>query len=863
MNNFEIIFSRPWLLLLMIPVAAIILLPFLRLPRQRRKMWKKYVPVILHMVICTLLVLCLAGLTFVTTTNEQSVMILMDLSDSTAKSHGKIVTYANSIKEGMDENCGIIAFAGDCVYEVKLKGGASKANLTKVVAADTDIAGAMEYAASLLPNDTNRRIILLSDGKQTSGDANATASALAKKGFRIDAVYFESTYLDNAEMQISDVALPDNVYAGDPIDILVTVDSNVTGEVDVVLSDGEDELERTTVNLQKGTNTVSFRTVAKKVGVHVYNVSLETNNDSMSVNNQMYTFVNVAGESGVLVIVNDSNQISALKAILDPACDLTVVRSKNAPTTIIELCNYDEVILVNVDTKQLPKGFDALLSSYVSDFGRSVLTIGGKNTYMYGNMEGTLFEEMMPVDLELNEDAGKTVALMLVLDCSGSMSNSDNFLSMAKQSAIQSVNAMLDKDYVGIISFNRYAYLESPLVQATNFNKMELNQIISSLTTSQGTYYERALSLAHEVLLESTAESKHVIFLSDGEPNDSGYGAEVLSMEEDGITVSTIALGYASKVLESLADLGGGRYYTVKDVTDLPEIMLSETEQVTISSLIKGEFVPVINIHSPLTEGLEDTELPLLHGYLGVTMKKDAQAILTAESGNPIYAMWDYGMGTVASFMSDLEGEWSSQWLSTELGKTLIRRMMSTTIDDTHNDSSIRADYAQGGSLTHVTVECITAGANHSVELTVATPDEQTQTYQLSQVRPGVFQCKMDTPVAGIYQTMLVQYDEAGNPVDSYDTALAVSYSGEYNAFAEDGDSLLMSICSHSGGMVTTNVTKLTQVEMESVEIYTNPLIAFAIFCGALMLADFIIRLLRWKDVKEFIAKLKKLPAKD
>ena len=226
MNNFEIIFSRPWLLLLMIPVAAIILLPFLRLPRQRRKLWKKYVPVILHMVICTLLVLCLAGLTFVTNTNKQSVMILMDLSDSTAKSHGQIVTYANGIKEVLDEDCGIIAFAGDCVYEVKLKGRNSTATLTQVIAADTDIAGAMEYAASLLPNDTNRRIILLSDGKQTSGDANATASALAKKGFRIDAVYFESTYLDNAEMQISDVALPDNVYAGDPIDILVTVDSN-------------------------------------------------------------------------------------------------------------------------------------------------------------------------------------------------------------------------------------------------------------------------------------------------------------------------------------------------------------------------------------------------------------------------------------------------------------------------------------------------------------------------------------------------------------------------------------------------------------------------------------------------------------
>ena len=862
MNNFEIIFSRPWFLLLMLPVAAIILLPFLRLPRQRRKQWKKYVPVILHMVICTLLVLCLSGLTFVNSTNEQSVMILMDLSDSTADSHGQIVAYANSIKDGMDAPCGIIAFAGDSVYGVKLKNGNSKATLTHVLAADTDIAAAMEYAASLLPSDTNRRIILLSDGKQTRGDAAATACALAKKGLRIDAVYFESTYLDTAEMQISDVSLPDNVYAGDPIDILVTVDSNVTGEVEVVLSDGEDEIARTAVSIQTGSNSVSFSTVADKAGVHAYNVSLVTENDSMSVNNQMYSFVNVAGESGVLVIVNDSNQISALKAILDPACDLTVVRAKKAPTTIIELCNYDEVILVNVDVNDLPQGFDTLLSSYVSDFGRSVLTVGGKNTYMYGNMAGTRLEEMMPVELELNEDAGKSVALMLVLDCSGSMSNSTNYLSMAKQSAIQSVNSMLDKDYVGIISFNRYAYLDSPLLKATDANKLALNHIISELTTSQGTYYGNALALAHDELMESTADSKHVIFLSDGEPNDSGYGAEVLAMEENGITVSTIALGYSSKVLESLADLGGGRYYTVKDVTDLPDIMLSETEQVTISSLIKGEFEPVINVHSPLTEGLEESDLPILHGYLGVTVKKDAQAILTAKSGNPLYAVWDYGLGRVASFMSDLEGEWSSEWLSTQVGKTLIERMMTTTIDDTHNDSSILADFDQGGSKTEVTVNCVSAGSNLSVKLSVAVPNGETQNYTLNEIRAGVFQCTIDTSVVGLYQTMLVQYDEAGNAVDSFDSALAVSYSGEYDAFAEDGDSLLMSICSYSQGMVTADLAKLTCVEMDSVEIYTNPLIAFAIICGVLMMADFIIRLLRWKDVNEFFAKIRTLTAK-
>lgn len=856
MSNFEIVFSRPWFLLLMLPVAAIILLPFFRLPASRRKHWKKIVPVVLHMVICTLLVLCLAGLSFIVGTNKQTVMILMDLSDSTADSHQQIVAYANGIRDKMKNQCGVLAFAGDCVYEVKIKDGRADATLTEVVARDTDIAAAMEYAATLLPNDTNRRIILLSDGKQTSGDANATASALSKKGYRIDAVYFESSYLNTAEMQISDIVLPDNVYVGDTIDILVSIESNVTGSVEVILSDGAEEVERTKVNIQKGSNSVPFRTVAEKVGVHAYSVSLKTDNDSMTVNNRMYSYVNVAGESGILVIADDEDNIDALKAVLDPSCDLTVVEAKGAPRTIIELCNFDEVILVNVDAKELPEGFDQLLSSYVSNFGRSVLTVGGKNTYMYGNMEGTVLEEMMPVELTLSEDAGKSVAVMLVLDCSGSMSNSKNYLSMAKQSAIQSVNAMIEKDYVGIISFNRYPFLESPLLQATDLNKYNLNHIISGLTTSQGTYYSAALDLAHEVLLESDADSKHVIFLSDGEPNDSSYGASVFFMAEDGITLSTIALGYSSKVLESMADMGGGRYYTVTDVTDLPDVMVSETEQVTISSLIKGEFVPMIKTNGALTEGLEDAELPALYGYLGVTMKKDAQAILTTDTGNPIYAVWDYGFGTVASFMSDLEGEWSSEWLSDEVGKQLIERMMTTTIDDTHNDSSLSADFEQGGSKTTVTVECATAEPTNTVQLTVATPNGETQNYMLQELSSGVYQCDVDTSIEGLYQTMIVQCDESGKAVDYYNTALAISYSLEYDAFAEPGESLLTAICSHSNGIVTRNVEKLASIEMDLLEIYVNPVIAFAIACAAMMLVDFIIRLLRWKDVKEFFNKL-------
>ena len=854
MSNFEIVFSRPWFLLLLLPIAAIILFPFLRLPARRRKHWKKIVPVVLHMVVCILLVLCLSGVSFIIGTDNQTVMILMDLSDSTEDFHDEIVAYANDLIDKIDEDVGVLAFAGNCVYEVELEDGRSEAKLTEVVAEDTDIAAAMEYAATLLPSDKNRRIILLSDGKQTSGDADATASALAKQGYRIDAVYIESTYLDASEMQVSDVVLPRDVYAGDTIDVLITVESNVAAEIDLILYDGTNEVSRSTVSVTEGSNSFSLSTVTEDAGVHTYRVAIESDSDSMTVNNMMYSYVNVAGESGVLIVADDADNVEALSAILDPICELTVVESRKAPNTMIGLCDYDEIILVNVDADDLPSGFDELLKSYVADYGRSVLTVGGDNTYMYGNMEGTAIEEIMPVQLSLTEDSGGSVAVMLVLDCSMSMSNNASYLSIAKQSAIQSVNAMSEKDYVGVISFNRSAYLKSSLVQATDANKSDLNRIISGLTTSQGTYYTEALEMAHEELLKSDAGTKHVIFLSDGEPSDRGYTTAVQNMADDGITVSTIALGYSSSVLSGLANLGGGRYYAVTKASDLPDIMLSETEQVAVSSLITGTFVPVLN---------SDTELPAIYGYLGTTLKEGAEAIISTEDGNPIYAVWNYGIGTVASFMSDLEGEWSSDWLSGELGKLLIERMMTTTVDDTHNNSSLTADFSKGGNKSTVVVQSLTAEANNTLALAVATPDGESLTYVLKETSPGVYKGDIDTSVAGIYQTMIVQYDENGSAVDYLETALAISYSSEYNAFAESGEGLLSSICSHSGGIVSSDTSLLADVEMENVDILKDPLVAFAIICAVLMLADFIIRLLRWKDVKEFLFRLKLVKRKN
>ncbi len=852
MSSIELSFENPWFLLLAIPAFAIILLPFLRLPVKRRKTFRKIAPVVLHLIVVTLLILVISGFTIVQNSDEQAVMLLVDLSDSTSDLRTEIESRTQELLELIDQKTpvGVIVFGQTQVYTVEFDEDRSF-SVTKVDSDATDIDTALEYAASLLPTDKAGHIILLSDGKETDGDADSTAHYLATRGIRIDAVYFDTTQLSTPEVQISTFTSPDGAYVDDTMTFIADIQSNTEAEITLSLYDNEELVGMLSQSITSGSNVIELTATAASAGIHSYRLVLEAEQDTKSQNNASYAYVNVAGQSTVLIIADTIGNGEILAQLLSADNAVTTVTARNAPNSIIELCNYDEVILSNVDYDQLPDGYDELLSTYVGVYGRSLLAVGGQDTFMYGNMDGTLLEEMLPVTFSLQESSeGNSVALMLVLDCSLSMSQQSTYLSVAKQGAIKCVEAMSDNDYVGVISFNRQAYLKSELIQASASNKDSLTRIISGLTTSQGTYYTEALEMAHEELLKSDAQIRHIIFLSDGQPSDNGYSKAVANAAGDGITVSTIGLGYASSILESMAETGSGRYYYVSSASDLPNIMLSETEQVTVSSLITGEFTPVISEESDLTAAIGQVSLPNIYGYLGTTIKEDSTAYITTDDGHPIYASRTYGLGTVACFTSDLNGNWSAVWLEDETGAAITQSMITTTVDEVHHDSSMSAQITVRGQTTDITVT--TAGNTENDLRLMAASDSGTESYILTQTDPGVYTTNIKTVDAGVYELMIIQTDSSENIVDYLETAIAVSYSGEYDAFAASGESLLSTLCSYSAGGIYSDMQELANVPVSSVSILFNPMVAFAVIALILMLADIAIRKLRWKDIRNY-----------
>ena len=567
MKSISLTFQEPWFLLALIPALAIVLVPYLLLPRKRRVMTRHLVPVILRSVAVTLLVLILSGLAIVRTASDKSVMLLVDLSHSTASVQEEMDRRSREILSHLDGEtpAGVIVFGYDQVYAAKLEAGRRSFALKEIEEPlGTDMEGALNLANTVMPGDLAKQVILLSDGIETDGNALELARYLATQGLRLDCVYFDSTGSGTAEMQISAFSAPEGAYVGDEVLLTAQLQSNTGGKAVVELYENDVLLRTQNVTVVPGSKTVEFALKPEEAGSFQYRLLLKPDADTVAYNNQSYAALTVTGKPSVLILVNKVENGVHLEDLLRNDFNVSLLETRYAPTTIAGLCDYDQIILSGVDMRTLPNRFDKLLKDYVGVFGRSLLVAGGENTMMYGNMSGTALEEMLPLSFQYQKSTeGKSVALMLVLDCSRSMSNNTNYISIAKQGAIKCVEYMTDNDQIGLISFHSQATVRSPMVQANARNKAEVTRLISELTTDQRTAYKEPLILAKQELEKCDADIKHIIFLSDGQPKDDGYFEVARDIAADGITLSSIGLDFDSDILEHLSGIGGGRYYYV------------------------------------------------------------------------------------------------------------------------------------------------------------------------------------------------------------------------------------------------------------------------------------------------------------
>jgi Ca-activated chloride channel family protein len=93
----------------------------------------------------------------------------------------------------------------------------------------TDIAAALRLASALFPDGYARRIVLLTDGNETAGDAYAAAQVAAVEGIPIDVVPLPTGKAGNDAL-IEALEAPSVAKVGEPYIVRIVVQSQKHAE---------------------------------------------------------------------------------------------------------------------------------------------------------------------------------------------------------------------------------------------------------------------------------------------------------------------------------------------------------------------------------------------------------------------------------------------------------------------------------------------------------------------------------------------------------------------------------------------------------------------------------------------------------
>ena len=838
-------FARPLLLLLLPAYIALIYLIDRRGGRRSRRI-KHRVARVMRCLLTCLCVLALAAPSVVLPGGQQAVWILADASASARGMQDQMTQSVRTALENKDAsvNAGVIAFGGNAMVEKPLaQDGTYNGVTTAVDAQASDLPSALTLASALLPEDAQGRIVVLSDG--ATEDVRAAAQQLAARGVTVDYQSFSGDALPDA--QISQLNVPSRVYQGQSFTVTVQVTANHDTAGTLVLYQNRTPVSSREVTLRRGDNTLTFRDVAADTGVVTYEARLISEGDSCAQNDSMGGYVYVQGAPKLLLVEGRQGEGSEMAAMLSAAAmQYETVLPAQLPYDAEQLRQYDGVVLVNVDYDAADEEQWAALDSAVRVLGRGLTVIGGDSSYALGGYRGSKLEEMLPVTIDVRNKLDlPSLALMLVIDKSGSMSDGmfgTTRLELAKEAAMRAAEVLTPNDQVGVIAFDDAAKWVVNLQKAEDVEAIQ-NQI-GTIRPGGGTAFFTALYEATYALMNAQAQQKHIIFLTDGEAGDTGYLQLCDIMQQNDITLTTVAVGSGADqaTLRTLAQQGGGRAYAANEFDNLPKIFTKETYLVSGSYVQNRTFTPVITEQSALTdfEGF-----PQLSGYLAATEKSLATVSLMSDREDPILAWWQYGAGRVVAFMADSRGAWTSEFLQWDQAAAFYGGMAAFTLPGEEREGQLTTE-RQGDALRIVYTAPEGAQTGLSTSVTALLPDGTQTQLALQESAPGVYEGEIAAAQLGAYALRVEQRDASGELQRVMEGGAVNGYSGEYDLRNQNAESTLPYLSALTGGREITDsaeMLKSTRAVVRARRDLTQPLL-WALM--VLLLCDIALRRLSW-----------------
>jgi uncharacterized membrane protein len=575
------------------------------------------------------------------------------------------------------------------------------------------------------------------------------------------------------------------------------VQSDVATPATVKLYRNEMELGEQKVELEAGKNLFSFPQNLPEPGFYSYDVRVDAPKDPVPQNNRAAGFATVRGDPRVLIISSDPAQDQLLAEALKTAkLEIKLGGLENLPNSLAEMNSYDTIFLSNVAAGDMGRETMQLLDSAVRDFGVGLVCVGGDSAYAAGGYRGSPLEHTLPVSMELDSKKvlprGAVVLIMHGMEFA-------NGNQVARDCAQGVLSALGPDDEMGVNLWDGTDRWVLPLAKVGN--KKAAGSAIAGMNQGDMGSFQGCMEMSYEALKKSTANLKHVIVFSDGDPAAPSQSL-MQKITGDRITVSTVLISGHSgpETMISIAEQGKGRFYNVTSPAQLPQIFIKETAVILKSAIYEEPFKPNVKSVTEVTRGF-DQNYPTLFGYVATTEKARAETPLWTHQGDPLLAHWQYGLGRAVAFTSDARSKWSKNWLAWERYKQFWSQIGQWSLRRLENaDFTTEVVVEKGEGI--ITVEALDEKGNYrnflDLQTSVVSPKGERVTVRLEQTGPGHYEAKFPTKEVGTYLLNMLEMDK-GKPIGSQVVGASVSYSPEFTA-PEPNLNLLRRLAESGGG---------------------------------------------------------------
>ncbi len=781
--------------------------------------WRRWTALGVRTVLVLLLVAALAEIQLVRTSDRVAVLYVVDRSASIpADTASQVVQYIQRATESQsdrkhEDRAGVIVFGREAAVESPPLAGSRHLPArfeSDVDGEATNLAAALRLAQAVFPADAAKRVVIISDGNENLGDAQAQAQQLAELGIGIDVLPLERG--GQREVSVEKIALPQDIRQGTPFEARVVLNNN-SGDAEATAVNGRLRISRTAsgqtqtladrpVTLAPGKQVLSFQEEIARPDFYTYSARFvpdDPKGDSLVENNEATAFTHVRGRGQVLLI-EDFAKPGKFRELVElfgrHQLEVVVQPSNRLFTSLAELQRFDLVILGDVArttgdaADQLVTFSDEqieILAQNTQHMGSGLLVLGGPDSFGAGGWTNTALEEAMPVNFQVkNAKVVPSGALMLVIDSSGSMSGEK--LELSKAAAIAAVRVLGHDDSVGVVSFDSAAHW---IVPTTKINNAEtIFRRIARLESGGGTDMEPGMAQGYMALRKVDAAVKHMIVLTDGQTHGSNFTYMAQVARQQKITTSTVAVGAdaAVQLLNDIARTGGGKYYLVDNPRTIPRIFMKEAMRVArpvIFEDVQGISPQRVASHEIL-DGIEGT-LPPMTGFV-MTSPKDSPLVeipivspRPSGNQNSLLATWQYGLGRAVAFTTDAGQRWTKTWPEWSGYEQFFTQMVRWTMRPTDKQGSLDvfAEVQDGQIQIVVTALDKDDQFLNFLDLggTLLGPHIDAVDLKLEQTAPGRYVTRVPATQPGSYFLSIV----AGPNQAPVRAGVNVPYSAEFN----------------------------------------------------------------------------------